>query len=112
MTSSLFFVLFLASISLVAASDSDYVPVNIATASNSAINDSWARFVYWQHPNGKIMLEQRLGDGLEPQEIDVTVTPKAQSPLSAIYIPSTKSSGAYDVGHCVPFIPFTTKGTC
>lgn len=111
MTPSLFFALFLASILLVVGADNGYVPVNIATASNAAINDSWARFVYWQHPNGKIMVQQRFGGGLEPQEIDSTVAPKAQSPLAALYSPSTTYKGAYDVGLCLPPIP-PTKGPC
>ncbi|KAL5350262.1 hypothetical protein ACLOAV_005300 [Pseudogymnoascus australis] len=78
---AVFLPLLLSLLRLVAAAEDDYIPINIAPASNTAINDSWARFVYWQHPNGKIMLQQRLDtNGPKPQEINTAIAAKPQSP--------------------------------
>ncbi|KFY08465.1 hypothetical protein V492_06206 [Pseudogymnoascus sp. VKM F-4246] len=99
MTLTVFLALLVSLLSLAAAED--HVAVNIAAAYNSAAKDGWARYVYWQHPNGKIMIQQRLSKANDtgPQQIKSATPAKAESPLAALYRPTAnpKYKGAHDL---------------
>ena len=69
---------------------------SIAAAYDSQILDGWARYVYWQHPNGTIMIQGRNTAPEGPVQIQQAVIPKKNSPLAALY--RGTDDGADNVG--------------
>lgn len=64
----------------VAASSKSYV-VNLAAAYDTSVPDGWSRYIYWQNPNGTIVLQKR-GE-TDTIIIPQAITPQKATPLSA-----------------------------
>lgn len=81
----------------VAAVKGDSVAVNIAAAYNSELGDGWARFVYWQDPNGTIYIKNRGSGPHTPEQIENGAKPKGYSPLAALDRPTSEGATGHNV---------------
>ena len=68
---------------------------HMAPAFDSALDDGWARFVFWQSTNGTISVHNRADK--TTTVIDQPFTPRKKSPLSAFSV--GVEGGNNQVGH-------------
>lgn len=85
----------------VAASSKSYV-VNLAAAYDTSVPDGWSRYIYWQNPNGTIVLQKR-GE-TDTIIIPQAITPQKATPLSAFsrgLTPGYTQVGRHDAYLCI-----------